>query len=75
MHKFVTTTATVVKGCRACDTATVMHVPATSTAEDPGRYDKRISAAGGVGVQLLGIGGNGHIGFNEPGSPLGSGTR
>jgi glucosamine-6-phosphate deaminase len=28
-----------------------------------------------VGVQLLGIGGNGHIGFNEPGSPLDSGTR
>jgi glucosamine-6-phosphate deaminase len=28
-----------------------------------------------VAVQLLGIGGNGHIGFNEPGSPLDSGTR
>ncbi len=52
-----------------------LHVPATAGAEEPGRYDERISAAGGVGVQLLGIGGNGHIGFNEPGSPLDSGTR
>lgn len=52
-----------------------LHVPATAAGEDPGRYDEQISAAGGMGVQLLGIGGNGHIGFNEPGSPLDSGTR
>src|SRR6201996_8077158 len=52
-----------------------LHVPAASTADDPGRYDEQISAAGGVAVQLLGIGGNGHIGFNEPGSPLDAGTR
>ena len=29
-------------------------------------YDAAIAAAGGVDLQLLGIGGNGHIGFNEP---------
>jgi glucosamine-6-phosphate deaminase len=52
-----------------------LHVPSASIAEDPGRYDEQISAAGGVAVQLLGIGGNGHIGFNEPGSPLDAGTR
>ncbi len=52
-----------------------LHVPSASTAEDPGLYDKQISAAGAVAVQLLGIGGNGHIGFNEPGSPLDAGTR
>jgi glucosamine-6-phosphate deaminase len=52
-----------------------LHVPAASMAEDPGRYDEQISAVGGVAVQLLGIGGNGHIGFNEPGSPLDGGTR
>ncbi|MCW2935411.1 MAG: glucosamine-6-phosphate deaminase [Actinomycetia bacterium] len=52
-----------------------LHVPAAAIAADPGRYDKQISAAGGVAVQLLGIGGNGHIGFNEPGSPLDGGTR
>jgi glucosamine-6-phosphate deaminase len=52
-----------------------LYVPSGSMAEDPGRYDEQISAAGGVDVQLLGIGGNGHIGFNEPGSPLDSGTR
>ncbi|MDU4962300.1 MAG: glucosamine-6-phosphate deaminase [Sporomusaceae bacterium] len=30
------------------------------------RYDRRLEAAGGVDVQVLGIGMNGHIGFNEP---------
>lgn len=38
-------------------------------------YDARIGAAGGVDLQLLGIGTDGHIGFNEPGSSLGSRTR
>jgi glucosamine-6-phosphate deaminase len=38
-------------------------------------YDAMIAAVGPVDVQLLGIGGNGHIGFNEPGSSLGSRTR
>ncbi|MFG1929675.1 glucosamine-6-phosphate deaminase [Mycobacterium sp. NPDC048908] len=38
-------------------------------------YDMRITQAGPVDIQLLGIGGNGHIGFNEPGSSLGSRTR
>jgi glucosamine-6-phosphate deaminase len=38
-------------------------------------YDALIATAGPVDVQLLGIGVNGHIGFNEPGSSLGSRTR
>jgi glucosamine-6-phosphate deaminase len=38
-------------------------------------YDALIADVGPVDVQLLGIGGNGHIGFNEPGSSLGSRTR
>ncbi len=38
-------------------------------------YEERIKAAGGIDVQLLGIGRNGHIGFNEPYSPRYSGTR
>lgn len=38
-------------------------------------YEKAIADAGGVDIQLLGIGTNGHIGFNEPGSPLRSRTR
>src|SRR3954452_20711442 len=38
-------------------------------------YDELIADAGPVDVQLLGIGVNGHIGFNEPGSSLGSRTR
>lgn len=38
-------------------------------------YEKVIRAAGGIDLQILGIGRNGHIGFNEPGSSLGSRTR
>ncbi len=47
--------------------------------EDPlaecARYEQAITEAGGIDLQLLGIGRNGHIGFNEPGSPLDSRTR
>ena len=39
------------------------------------RYEQAIAAAGGIDIQLLGIGSDGHIGFNEPGSSLGSRTR
>ena len=38
-------------------------------------YDAAIAAAGGIDLQLLGIGTDGHIGFNEPGSSFGSRTR
>src|SRR3569833_3798893 len=38
-------------------------------------YEKRIQAAGGIDLQLLGIGVDGHIGFNEPTSSLASRTR
>ncbi len=38
-------------------------------------YEEQMRAAGGVDLQLLGIGANGHIAFNEPGSSLGSRTR
>ena len=39
------------------------------------RYERAILDAGGIDVQLLGIGRTGHIGFNEPGSSLASATR
>jgi glucosamine-6-phosphate deaminase len=46
------------------------HVP-SGTADDLAReaaaYDAAIAASGGIDIQLLGIGHNGHIGFNEPG--------
>lgn len=38
-------------------------------------YEARIRAAGGIDLQLLGLGSNGHIGFNEPSSSLASRTR
>lgn len=38
-------------------------------------YERSIREAGGIDVQLLGIGRTGHIGFNEPGSPRDSRTR
>lgn len=43
--------------------------------ERAGEYDREIAAAGGIDVQLLGVGTDGHIGFNEPGSSLASTTR
>ena len=39
------------------------------------RYERDIRAAGGIDVQILGIGRTGHIGFNEPGSSFASLTR
>jgi len=39
------------------------------------RYEAAIVAAGGIDLQVLGIGGNGHLAFNEQGSSLGSRTR
>jgi glucosamine-6-phosphate deaminase len=38
-------------------------------------YEQAITAAGGVDLQLLGVGTDGHIGFNEPGSSFASRTR
>ena len=38
-------------------------------------YEEKIKSAGGIDLQILGIGTNGHIGFNEPGSHLNSETR
>ncbi|HQR93339.1 MAG: glucosamine-6-phosphate deaminase [Sphingobacteriia bacterium 39-39-8] len=38
-------------------------------------YENKIEEAGGIDLQILGIGGNGHIGFNEPGSSIFSKTR
>jgi glucosamine-6-phosphate deaminase len=39
------------------------------------QYEQQIRAAGGIDLQVLGIGTDGHIAFNEPGSSLGSRTR
>src|SRR5690606_18758146 len=54
------------------------HVP-PGNAADPHRackeYEHAINQAGGIDLQLLGIGRNGHIGFNEPSSSLASRTR
>lgn len=38
-------------------------------------YEQKIAALGGLDLQILGIGRTGHIGFNEPGSHINSGTR
>lgn len=38
-------------------------------------YENKIAKAGGLDFQLLGIGRTGHVGFNEPGSHINSGTR
>ena len=39
------------------------------------RYERAIELAGGIDIQILGIGANGHIGFNEPGDALDAETH
>lgn len=59
------------------DTANV-HGPDGSAADIPAAcaaYERAITDAGGVDIQILGIGSDGHIAFNEPGSSLASRTR
>jgi glucosamine-6-phosphate deaminase len=59
-------------------TPSLIHVPngAVETIERAGAdYEKAIAESGGVDVQILGIGTDGHIGFNEPGSSFASVTR
>ncbi len=55
-----------------------VHIPDGTAKDIPAFchwYEEQIVKAGGLDVQLLGIGSNGHIAFNEPGSSLGSRTR
>ncbi len=55
-----------------------IHIPDGMAADIPAecaRYEAAIAAAGGIDIQLLGIGTDGHIGFNEPTSSLASRTR
>lgn len=55
-----------------------VHVPDTAAPAphvESGHYEAAIQQAGGVDLCVLGIGRNGHIGFNEPGAPLRSRTR
>ena len=43
--------------------------------EECSKYENAIKDCGGIDLQILGIGSDGHIGFNEPGSSLSSRTR
>ena len=50
-------------------------VPRENLTESTHQYEAAIKAAGGIDLQILGIGKTGHIGFNEPGSGIESRTR
>ena len=57
-----------------------VHIPDGTLSEEAipafcAKYESDIEAAGGIDIQLLGIGQSGHIGFNEPGSSIDSKTR
>lgn len=57
---------------------TQTHIPnglATDLQKECEEYDRLIESFGGVDVQILGIGQNGHIGFNEPGTSFNSNTH
>jgi len=54
------------------------HIPngaAADLAAECAQYERDIAAAGGLDVTFLGLGSNGHIAFNEPGTPFDSRTR
>ena len=54
------------------------HIPQNTVANHEAfcqAYEETIVSAGGIDIQVLGIGADGHIGFNEPGSSLTSRTR
>ena len=54
-----------------------VHIPDGNAADPEAHaksYDAMIDAAGGIDIQLLGIGTNGHIGFNEPSDAFSDGT-
>jgi glucosamine-6-phosphate deaminase len=50
-------------------------LPAEQVADFCRDYEEKIAAAGGIDIQILGIGRTGHIGFNEPGSDQSTKTR
>ena len=50
-------------------------LPKEKVKEHALEYERKIEEAGGIDLQILGIGVNGHIGFNEPGSAIYSKTR
>jgi len=55
-----------------------INIPDGMTTDIPAacrKYEQAVRSAGGVDIQILGIGTNGHIGFNEPSSSLSSRTR
>lgn len=52
----------------------ILNGNAEDTAKEAADFDAAIDAAGGIDIQLLGIGTNGHIGFNEPGESFPEGT-
>lgn len=51
------------------------NIPMSDADKTCREYDESIVAAGGIDLQLLGIGRNGHIGFNEPADKLFDGTH
>jgi glucosamine-6-phosphate deaminase len=68
-------TSTSFSGCRlhlfnrvnlAGDRINFLNGAATDPQKECARYERAIEAAGGIDVQILGVGTNGHIGFNEP---------
>ena len=52
-----------------------VHLPSGRSSLDGAAYDKAIRQAGGIDIQLLGNGRNGHIGFNEPAADFTYGTH
>ncbi len=57
------------------ENVSVPHPVSANLDDDCAKYDAAIDAAGGIDLQILGIGHNGHIAFNEPDSTFSAGTH
>jgi len=53
----------------------VLNGTAHHVARECARYERAIARAGGIDLQILGLGANGHVGFNEPARALVAGTH
>ena len=69
-----TSISSIMSTCRPTTSTPPMSTP-TTWPPPVARYEALLAELGGVDVQLLGIGTDGHVGFNEPGSSLRSRTR
>jgi glucosamine-6-phosphate deaminase len=67
VHELLTRCPPLVQGL---DEGRFLPVPSTGSERSLAAHERRLAERGGVALQFLGLGRNGHIAFNEPGTPF-----